>query len=60
MRQVAEDKRALFDGLLVDEADEVVFDARERDSFVDRMRRLIDEKRGHSTFPGKGDGLQPS
>jgi SNF2 family DNA or RNA helicase len=58
VRQVSEEKRALFDGLLVDGADKVVFDARERSSFVDRMRRLIDdEKRGQSPFPGKGDRL---
>jgi SNF2 family DNA or RNA helicase len=44
VRQVAEEKRALFDGLLVDGADQVVFDARGRASFVDRMRRLIDEE----------------
>ncbi len=49
VRQVVESKRALFDGLLVDDADRVVFDDQRRDSFVDRVRTLIgdsDEEAG--------------
>jgi SNF2 family DNA or RNA helicase len=41
VRQVVEDKRALFDGLLVDEADSVVLSAAARTTFVARIRRLL-------------------
>ncbi len=41
VRQVVEDKRALFDGLLVDEADSVVLSAAARSTFVARVRRLL-------------------
>jgi SNF2 family DNA or RNA helicase len=44
VRQVVQDKRALFDGLLVDEADVVVFDERARSSFVERIRRLLESR----------------
>jgi superfamily II DNA or RNA helicase len=43
VRQVVESKQALFDGLLVDEVDRVVFDEECRSSFVRRLCELIDE-----------------
>ena len=43
VRRVVENKRALFEGLLVDEADSIVFDAGRRDSFLERVRTLIDD-----------------
>ena len=42
VRQVVEDKRALFEGLLVDEVDRIVFDEDRRASFVRRISDLID------------------
>jgi SNF2 family DNA or RNA helicase len=42
VRQVVEDKRALFDGLLTDGADQVVFDEQARVSFVNRLSDLIE------------------
>lgn len=41
VRQVVENKRALFDGLLVDEADRVVLDEASQASFLDRVRNLV-------------------
>jgi len=41
VRAVVESKRALFEGLLVDEVDQVVFDDARRDTFVQRVRTLI-------------------
>jgi superfamily II DNA or RNA helicase len=43
VRQVVESKKALFDGLLVDEVDRVVLDEERRSSFVRRLCELIDE-----------------
>jgi superfamily II DNA or RNA helicase len=40
--RVVEDKRALFDGLLVDEQDVVVLDDRARSSFLERVSSLVD------------------
>jgi superfamily II DNA or RNA helicase len=45
VRQVVESKRALFEGLLVDEVDQVVLDPKGRSSFVERVRELIDSER---------------
>jgi SNF2 family DNA or RNA helicase len=45
VRQVVEDKRALFDGLLTDGADQVVFDEQARASLVSRLSGLIDDER---------------
>ena len=45
VRQVVEDKRALFDGLLTDGADQVVFDEEARASLVSRLSGLIDDER---------------
>jgi superfamily II DNA or RNA helicase len=45
VRQVVESKRALFEGLLVDELDQVVLDSQGRSSFVERVRELIEEER---------------
>jgi SNF2 family DNA or RNA helicase len=42
VRQVVESKRALFEGLLTDQVDSVVFDDRARSSFVSRVRDLIE------------------
>ena len=39
--QVVENKRALFDGLLVDEADRVVLDEASQVSFLERVRTLV-------------------
>lgn len=44
VRQVVEDKRALFDGLLTDGADQVVFDEAARASLVSRLSGLIDDE----------------
>ena len=44
VRQVVEDKRALFDGLLNDGADQVVFDEQARASFINRLNDLIEEE----------------
>ncbi len=41
VRQVVEDKRALFEGLLVDDADQVVLDRADRSSFIERVRVLL-------------------
>jgi superfamily II DNA or RNA helicase len=41
VRQVVESKRALFEGLLVQEADEVALDASARASFLERARVLL-------------------
>jgi superfamily II DNA or RNA helicase len=41
VRQVVEAKRALFEGLLVEDADRVVLDAAGRATFVERVRQLI-------------------
>jgi len=41
VRQVVENKKALFDGLLVDEVDRVVLDEAVQASFVDRVRSLL-------------------
>jgi SNF2 family DNA or RNA helicase len=41
VRRVVEDKRALFDGLLVDEVDRVVLDAPARAGFLERLRVLL-------------------
>ena len=41
VRQVVESKRALFDGLFVDDANEVVFDDETASSFLERVRGLI-------------------
>ena len=43
VRLVLEGKRALFDGLLVDEADRITFDVDRRSTFVDKVRTLIDD-----------------
>ncbi len=42
VRQVVEEKRALFDGLLVDDADRVVLDAAAQSTFVERVRLLLE------------------
>ena len=39
--RVVEGKRALFEGLLADEADTIVFDPTGRDSFVEQVRTLV-------------------
>ena len=44
IRQIVEEKRALFDGLLTDNADHVVFDESARASLVGRLSALIDEE----------------
>jgi SNF2 family DNA or RNA helicase len=44
VRQVVESKRALFEGLLSDEVDSVVFDEGSRSSFLHRVRGLIGEQ----------------
>lgn len=41
VRQVVENKRALFDGLLVDDADRVELDDATQSTFVERMRTLM-------------------
>jgi SNF2 family DNA or RNA helicase len=41
VRQVVENKKALFDGLLVDEVDRVVLDEAVQASFVERVRSLL-------------------
>jgi len=41
VRQVVENKKALFDGLLVDEVDRVVLDEAVQASFVERVRNLL-------------------
>jgi len=41
VRQVVENKKALFDGLLVDEVDRVVLDEAVQANFVDRVRSLL-------------------
>jgi superfamily II DNA or RNA helicase len=43
VRQVVESKKALFEGLLVDEADRVVFDEQRGASWVRRLCDLIDD-----------------
>lgn len=42
VRQVVEGKRALFEGLLIDEADRVVVDNRGRASLVEQVQTLVD------------------
>jgi superfamily II DNA or RNA helicase len=42
VRQVVENKKALFDGLLVDEVDRVVLDEAVQASFVERVRSLLE------------------
>ena len=42
VRQVLESKRALFDGLLVEEVDQVVLDRQGRSSLVERVRTLLE------------------
>lgn len=49
VRRVLEGKRALFDGLLVDDLDEIVFDEAGSAGFVDQLRSLI----------AADDGLDP-
>lgn len=41
VRQVVESKRALFEGLLAEDVDSVVFDEESRASLVQRVRGLI-------------------
>jgi SNF2 family DNA or RNA helicase len=41
VRQVVENKKALFDGLLVDEVDRVVLDEAVQANFVERVRSLL-------------------
>ncbi len=41
VRQVVENKRALFEGLLVEEADRVVLDEASQASFLERVRSLV-------------------
>ena len=41
VRRVVDGKRALFDGLLVEGADQVRFDARGKASFVEQVKDLI-------------------
>jgi superfamily II DNA or RNA helicase len=41
VRQVVENKKALFDGLLVDEVDRVVLDEAVQANFVERVRNLL-------------------
>jgi SNF2 family DNA or RNA helicase len=43
VRQLVEGKRALFDGLLVEQVDRVDFDDRDRTSVVQRVRSLVEE-----------------
>jgi SNF2 family DNA or RNA helicase len=51
VRQVVEGKRALFEGLLVNDADKVDLSARDRTSLVDQVRDLVeDERRKAETF----------
>jgi superfamily II DNA or RNA helicase len=45
VRQVVENKRALFDGLLTDGVDQVVFDEEARASLVSRLSGVIDDER---------------
>jgi len=46
VRQLVEGKRALFEGLLVEQADRVDFDDRNQASFVQRVRSLVGEPSG--------------
>ena len=41
VRQVVESKRALFEGLLVDQAERVVFEENRGETFIERVRTLI-------------------
>jgi superfamily II DNA or RNA helicase len=43
VRQIVEGKRALFEGLLSEQVDRVVFDDTSRSSFVQRVRTLLDD-----------------
>ena len=43
VRQVVEGKRALFEGLLVEEADRIVLEGPARATFVERVRALVGE-----------------
>jgi len=43
VRQIVEGKRALFEGLLSEQVDRVVFDENNRSSFVQRVRTLLDD-----------------
>ena len=43
VRQVVETKKALFDGLLVDEVDRVVIDPRSQATILERVRHLVDD-----------------
>jgi len=43
VRQLVEGKRALFEGLLVEQVDRIEFDERGHMSFVERVRSLIEE-----------------
>jgi SNF2 family DNA or RNA helicase len=43
VRKVVESKRALFDGLLVEGADQVRFDKAGKASFIDQVRELIED-----------------
>jgi SNF2 family DNA or RNA helicase len=42
VRRVIEGKRALFEGLLVEEADRIVLDEERQASFLERVRSLTD------------------
>ncbi|MDX1389799.1 MAG: C-terminal helicase domain-containing protein, partial [Acidobacteriota bacterium] len=46
VRQVVEAKKALFDGLLVDEVDRVVIDPRSQATILERVRDLVENEDG--------------
>jgi len=48
VRQVVESKRALFDGLLADDVDCVIFDEGNRSSFLQKVRGLIGDADGRA------------
>ena len=52
VRQVVESKRALFEGLLSEQVDRVVFDDSNRSSFVQRVRTLLDDHEDSKASPG--------
>jgi SNF2 family DNA or RNA helicase len=49
VRQVVEGKRALFEGLLTEQVDRVVFDDQNRASFVQKVRTLIEQTEDRKT-----------
>jgi SNF2 family DNA or RNA helicase len=53
VRNVVESKRALFEGLFVDQSDQVVFDEQRRSSFVERVRSMITDSDGGPVLPAE-------